>query len=102
MRPFTSPSVTSSMASIIGLQLALPSILHAEEVTAPVADAASSLPVSPVEIILLSCPLIAYAFFNKIRDTNAQAGFGEYALALVFTVILANVVSILAFQTRIY
>lgn len=86
--------------SLIGLQLAMPIILHAEEIAAPAAEA--SLPVSPVEVILTLCPLVAYGLFNKVRDTNAQAGFGEYALCLVFTIIMANVVSILAFQTRIY
>jgi hypothetical protein len=90
---------TSSL--IFGIQLALPSILHAEEMAAP-AEAAASLPVSPVEILLLTCPLVAYGLFNKIRDTNPQVGFGEYALSLAFTVILANIISILAFQTRIY
>ena len=88
------------------MQLYVPSISFAEEVAAQIpSEVAAQVPsgdISSTEIILLTCPLVAYAFFNKIRDTNPQAGIGEYALSLVFTVIMANLVSILAFNTRIY
>ena len=66
-------------------------------------DAGGGFKVSPLEILLVLAPVVFYALLSLYRKVvNPKASIGDGLFIVAALVIVANIVSILAFHKRIY
>lgn len=66
------------------------------------AEAAATGGFGPGEISLLLAPAFLYALFTIYRVNNPRGDFGNFMLGVVGFAIVANIVGILAFKTRLF
>ena len=102
----TSPPPSNLKASLAALAAAPPNLLfalasHADEAAA--VDAGGGFKVTPLEILIVMAPVAFYALLSAYRSlVNPKASIGDGLFIVAALVIVANVVSILAFHKRIY
>ena len=106
----------NAQASLAALAAAPPNLLfalasHADEAAAIDASAATTgagaatggFTVTPLEILLVLAPVAFYALLSAYRAlVNPKASIGDGLFIVAALVIVANIVSILAFHKRIY
>ena len=97
-------------ASLAALASAPPNLLfalasRADEAAAvdTVAKSGGGFTVTPLELILVLAPIVFYALLSLYRKfVNPKASIGDGLFIVAALVIVANIVSILAFHKRIY
>lgn len=100
------PPPSNLKASLAALAAAPPNLLfalasHADEAAA--VDAGGGFKVTPLEILIVMAPVAFYALLSAYRSlVNPKASIGDGLFIVAALVIVANVVSILAFHKRIY
>eukprot|EP00192_Tetraselmis_astigmatica_P015358 CAMPEP_0117668838 /NCGR_PEP_ID=MMETSP0804-20121206/11780_1 /TAXON_ID=1074897 /ORGANISM="Tetraselmis astigmatica, Strain CCMP880" /LENGTH=154 /DNA_ID=CAMNT_0005476791 /DNA_START=93 /DNA_END=557 /DNA_ORIENTATION=+ len=58
--------------------------------------------ISSQEKLILLLPVTVYSIFYIVRSINPKIKFGDVFFACVFSAVLGNIVSILAFKTRLF
>jgi hypothetical protein len=89
-----------------GLELALlssvilPALARADEV---LPDAVAPHGITVAEVALLTAPLLLYSAFSIFRSqVNPKAKISDFLFILVALIIVANIISIIFFKTRIF